>query len=287
MGRGTMTYQDCSLKGVGDLNEDCLVINHHQNIYGVIDGATSVTSFRNEQGHTGGYIAANLLQDFFQSVQTDKPLSHVVIEANEVLRKTMLEYGIVVSNKANLWCAAFAIFRIHDHCIEYVQAGDCMLIVKYNDATIRHITRDQLAHLDALSLQKLREAKRRGYTDQEEINRFVLPTIRDNRLKSNTLDGYAVMNGEPEFALFLEYGWFNRMTLSAIYALTDGMLHPTQHPPSQGNWNKTVISIDDMGLQAYAESMIKIEEADPLCEQYWRHKVSDDKTGVVISFHHR
>jgi hypothetical protein len=282
MNTTTMKFQVCEIKGSNDIYEDCLLINHKDRIYGVIDGATSVTPYRNDQGQTGGYLAANLLSSFFQDVPITERLSDIVLKANHELRSMMINKGVDTSCKTNLWCTVFSIFRVHEDYIEYVQTGDCMLFAKYKEGTVRNITHDQVAHLDAISLKKREEAKLHGYTSAEEVFNFVLPTIRNNRLKSNTLEGYSVMNGEPELAQFLEFGTFNRACLSKVYSITDGLFYPTSDVNTRVDWNKTILGIDEKGLKAYAESIIELEEADPLCKNYPRHKISDDKTGVVI-----
>jgi hypothetical protein len=280
--RNIREMQVCSIQGSSQINEDVLVVNHKDQIYGVIDGATSVTPYRNGNGETGGFLAANLLASYLRDVPESRSLSSVILEANEALRRMMIDAGIDVSHKENLWCAVFSLFRIHKTGIEYVQTGDCMLFARYAEGTTRQITHCQVSHLDAISIKKREEARKLGLEKNEEIFRYVLPTIRNNRMKSNTLQGYSVMNGEPELSRFLESGFFNRACLTRLYALTDGLFYPKTDVESETDWNETITRIDSSGLQHYAEDLIKLEESDPSCTRYPRHKISDDKTGVVI-----
>jgi hypothetical protein len=276
--------QYCSIPGSSQNNEDALVINHKDQIYGVIDGATSVTPYRNSKGQTGGYLAANLLSSYLQDVPESRSLASVVLEANEALHIMMKDAGVDVSSKQNLWCSVFAVFRVHSHYIEYVQAGDCMLFAKYADGTLRPLSHCQVSHLDAISIKKREEARILGFTTNESIFEYVLPTIRGNRMKSNTLQGYSVMNGEPELAQFLEHGFFNRACLSRLYAMTDGLFYPKENIEEETDWKNTLTQIDNRGLQYYASDVLQIELTDLSCIRYPRHKISDDKTGIVIDF---
>ncbi|XOS93608.1 hypothetical protein ACLMAB_09195 [Brevibacillus laterosporus] len=44
-----------------------------------------------------------------------------------------------------------------------------------------------------------------------------------------------------------------------------------------------VHKIMDMGLENYAQALTKVEESDPECVKYPRFKISDDKTGIILT----
>ncbi|CAM4382922.1 protein phosphatase 2C domain-containing protein [Paenibacillus alkaliterrae] len=278
------SMETCVFRGSNEINEDVLIVNSKNRIFGVVDGATSVNAYRDEKGKTGGYLAANLLASFFTDAQDSENLVDVVQKANRELRSRMINSNVDVSNKKNLWSAAFAVFRISDTRIEYVQAGDCMLFAKYDDGTVRALTHDQVAHLDFITISKREEAKKNGCVTREEIFQYILPTVSGNRQKANTLQGYSVMNGEPELDCFLESGIINRACLKRLYAVTDGLFYPGTRADGKMDWNHMLSRIDETGLEAYAEQLILLEESDPQCNVYPRIKRSDDKTGIVIDF---
>lgn len=270
--------QVCSERGSSLINEDAFILNEKAQIYGVVDGATSVSPYQNAKGETGGYIASQLLATFFQQASKTQSLRDIVLEANQALRSAMVEAGVDVSQKADLWCAAFIIVRINETNIEYIQAGDCMLFAKYEDNTIRVMTHSQVAHLDGRTLKKAMDLRKHGKTSRDHL----LPTLRANRTKANTLSGYSVLNGEPPFADFLEAGTFNRACLSKLYLISDGLFSPTESADKKINWEQMIDQIDKKGLSSYTKELIATEEADPECIRYPRLKRSDDKTGIII-----
>lgn len=277
--------QFCSLQGVGEFNEDAWVINEQAHIYGVIDGATSISNPRRKDGKTGGYIAAQLLAEAGNFADPDKSLKQLVLDVNLALRQRMIAEGIDICHKEELWTAAFVLFKMGPTSVEYVQAGDCMLYAKYRGRELRSLSRDQVRPFDRITLLKRSEAISQGYTSSAEIMEYVKPYINANRRKTNTLEGYSVLNGELEFEHFLETGTVSRAGLTKLYAITDGLQYPIRDEQSledEPNTHLMLDIIDRVGLRMYASSLIAIEQQDPNCEKYVRHKVSDDKTGVVI-----
>lgn len=271
-------FQTFSEQGSSIISEDAIIINKKNRIFGVVDGATSVTSYRNSHGETGGYIAANLLASFFKKSSKVHSLSEVVLEVNHSLRNLMIEAGVDINEKADLWSAAFVIIRINEMNIEYVQAGDCMLFAKYQDGTIRAMTHPQVAHLDSITIQKAIDLRKQGYTSREHL----LPTLRTNRAKANTITGYGVLNGEPQFNQFLESGTFSRACMSKLYLLSDGLFPKTESVDDKIDWEQMIHDMDEKGLVKYGNDLIAAEEADAECQHYPRIKKSDDKTGITI-----
>ncbi|MGG3640078.1 protein phosphatase 2C domain-containing protein [Bacillus gobiensis] len=275
-------FEKCSIKGSRELNEDVLVVNEQDQIFAVIDGATSVTPYKNRNEETGGFIAANLLGSFLQDVDKTSSLENQVLLANDSLHELMVESGIDTNKKTDLWSAAFVVVRIKETTLEYVQAGDCMLFARYSDGQIRTITHDQVSRFDSKSLKKSLDGKRLGYHDPNELFQYLLPTIRENRNMANTFDGYSVLNGDPRLADFLEKGTINLSGVERIYMISDGLFYPSTSIEEKTDWNAIVSTIDHFGISNYANKVIQMEESDPQCDKYPRLKTSDDKTGIVI-----
>ncbi|MFD3274529.1 protein phosphatase 2C domain-containing protein [Paenibacillus dendritiformis] len=273
--------QTCHLQGSGIWNEDALVVNERNQVYGVVDGATSLGGYRDESGYTGGYIAAQLLAAHALEAADGMPLEQMVMQANAALWDRMKEAGIDTADKAQLWSAAFALFRVREDWIEYVQAGDCMLFARYEDGTYRRLTHDQVAPFDRPLLHKRQEALELGIREPAEILRYLLPFQRENRFRANTPGGYAVLNGDPALERGMETGRISRSGLTAIYAVTDGLFHGMEAENQDDVWTQMLEAIDRQGLEAYAKRLIEREQADSDCSVCPRLKISDDKTGIV------
>ncbi|MCS7462075.1 protein phosphatase 2C domain-containing protein [Paenibacillus doosanensis] len=288
-----MNIETISLQGTAEWNEDALVVNERLQLYGVLDGATSLHPYRGPNNETGGRLASRLIADYLESLgESDlsgDSLKPPVVEANRLLRKKMAESGIDVADKQALWTSALAIIRIREGWIDYAQVGDCMIAAIYRDGSVRTVSRDQVAHIDQQSKRIWEDGIRRGITSRSELWELVKPTILQNKAKMNTSEGYSVLSGEPELEDWIEYGRINRIQLHGLLLVTDGLFLPAERggareSASQDAIRELALRIADQTLAGYADWLIKLELEDKDCQRYPRFKVSDDKTGIWIRF---
>ncbi|TNJ60495.1 protein phosphatase 2C domain-containing protein [Paenibacillus hemerocallicola] len=274
-----------SIKGEQPLNEDALVLNSLAGLFGVLDGATSLTPYVNRNNETGGYIAANLLKAHFERLSGPTDVRGELLEANRKLRAEMAEQGIDVDRKERLWSAAAAVVQIHEHTVSFAQAGDCMLLAVYRDGTVRPLTRPQLSHIDSVTLAKWQEGRERGLETKQQLRAYIYETIKANRERSNTPDGYSVINGEEAASHYVEYGTVNRIRLQHLVMLSDGIYLPGRDSAEPSYWTDLAEAVVSRGLRAYAEELVRFEQEDPDGKRHLRLKKSDDKSGVIVSFH--
>lgn len=277
-------FQTITQQGIGSLNEDAIIFNHTAAIYGVLDGVSSLVPYVNRNNETGGFIAANLVKDYFESLTHTANLKDDVTKINTLLRDKMMEEDIDVGKKEELWGTALAIVRLQVDGVEYIQTGDCMILAIYEDGEVRPLTRTQVSHLEAVAFATWRDGIARGLKTQAELHETVIDTLMKNRYLSNSVGGYGVLNGDEDVVRFLEYGKINSTCLKHIILLTDGMFLPTSIASGQGSyWTYVAENILNKGMAQYIKDLIALEESDPECVRYVRFKKSDDKTAVLVS----
>lgn len=287
-----MSIHHISIQGAGEWNEDAVILRSDGGFYGVIDGATSLVPYRSVHGETGGRLASQIIKDYFKQIPGDdrRDLETLAKEANKRLGEAMRAEGIRMDRKSELWTAAMAVVRVKEHHIEYVQAGDCMIMALYQDGSIRTITRDHVAHIGEESMAVWKKGIDSGIRSKEALRGMVLPHLLQNREKMNTRGGYSVLNGLPDADRYLEYGKINRIRLSGLLLVTDGLFYPEAWPqPEAENDNlrpdeELLRRVASEGLERYAKWLLALEEDDPECIRYPRLKMSDDKTGIWITF---
>lgn len=281
----------CFVEGLvyheGVWNEDSLIVNDTIQLYGVIDGATSLEPYRGLDGETGGYLAAQLIAKAIIALSQDKigqKLSPqcMLMQANQQLRDEMIATGVDVTRKEQLWSACALLVRVNDTQVEFAHAGDCMLVAMYEDGTTRLVTRDQLEVVDRPTRQLWAEGVASGLTSREELWQFVKPQIHAGRALMNTVNGYSVLNGEPELADHMEYGRISRAQLTSLFLFSDGLIDPQREHSLDEDLKQIVFRVKSMGLENYIHWLIQIEEADPDCLQFPRVKKSDDKTAIYL-----
>ncbi|MEC0241234.1 protein phosphatase 2C domain-containing protein [Paenibacillus dokdonensis] len=285
-----MAVHHISIQGTGEWNEDAVVLNEKQQLYGVIDGATSLVPFRGANNETGGRLASQLLQRYFEQLTSEdcRDLETLTNEANFQLGEEMRVSGIRMDDKRELWTAAIAIIRITDHHIEYAQAGDCMLMALYRDGSVRTITRDHVSHIGDVPMTTWKEGIASGIRTKAALREKVQPLLLRNKDKMNTDDGYSVLNGLPDAEKYIEYGKINRIQLAGLLLVTDGLFYPEEWPNTASENEKLdeklLRRVASDGLENYAEWLLSLEKDDPECIRYPRFKISDDKSGVWITF---
>ncbi|TLS38210.1 protein phosphatase 2C domain-containing protein [Pseudalkalibacillus caeni] len=274
-------------KGSNEFNEDALVRNESARIFGVIDGVSSIDKYRNRRGETGGYIASRLLKQSLENIKQCEDLEKAVERGNELIQREMEDARIDTGHKENRWGAALALVKLNEGKIEYVQSGDCMILAVYKNNHVRPLTVSQVGHLEERSLNRWKEGIGKGMKTASELLDYTRDVLRENRTKSNTLEGYGVLNGEEEAVSFLEYGKINAYQIRYLIILSDGLFLPAKEREPAEDWERTVSIISEKGLERYARWIEEMEEADPECTRYIRLKKSDDKTGMVISLNQR
>lgn len=298
-------------------NEDALVVDPEAHVYGVVDGVSAMLPYEDEAGFTGGRIAAALLVEALGAgtgadadsgagagacadvgagagadtdagsgagagaLGADFDLAEAVLRANASLMQRMLAAGVDVAAKWKRWGAVFAIVRWRHTHLEYVQAGDCMLLARYSDGSVRTLTRNQVAAFDLKALQAKQQLLKNG-TPAEKVSHRLKPVFKCNRDKANAPDGYAVMNGDPALAYTMEYGRISCANVVRIYAITDGMFHFIENDEDSRKWEKLADALDERGIDSYMDELEREEALDPDCERHPRHKKSDDKSAVIV-----
>ncbi|MBW7456980.1 protein phosphatase 2C domain-containing protein [Paenibacillus sepulcri] len=281
-----MKLTSVTVKGVSPWNEDSLIVNEEAGLFGVVDGATSLVPYTGAGGETGGYLAARLIADYCDAQEgvAVSPLG-LLEEANRLLRARMLDAGIRPERKEELWSACAVLIHIGEKWIEFAHAGDCMLAAYYSDGTIRIITHDQLAHVDDWTKAVWAEGVQAGLATRAELWEYAKPQIIKGRDLANAPGGYAVLNGDPAFVDYAEFGRISRTNIESLLLLSDGLYIPKQAGESDREGALEIaVKVREMGLQSYIDWLLALEESDPDCVIYPRVKKSDDKTAIVISF---
>ena len=280
-----MQIEKTALQGNHEWYEDNVIVNETLHRYGVIDGATSLNGYRGENGETGAYLAAQIVREELEHDQLSTSLKEAVLRANTALKMKMENAHIDINDPTALWSCALACVEIKPYHIDYVQAGDCMIVAKYKNGQIRLLTHDHVATVGEQSLALYKQYKAQGKYTHEEIVSLIKPKLAQNRYKANKVGGYSVLNGQTELAHFLEYGTINKNGLDALYIMSDGMFLPEFYYGKENEkWTKTVELLDKLTLTGYAQWLQNEEQEDNQCDTHLRLKISDDKTAMKLTF---
>ena len=290
-----MKTQHILEKGTARLNEDCLVIEN--NIFGVFDGATSLNKQTYEQGKTGGLIASRTAKSVFR--KNHYPLVRLACQANCEIMNEMLNRGVDISRKENLWSTSAAVVRIQDETLEWVQTGDAVIILIYEDGSHKVLVDREDHDHETLSLWKQVVQKSVGLNGDAETasgastdaspDAFTVPVISQalseqiRKVRSGMNVKYGVLNGEKEAESFLNQGQELLSQVSDVLLFTDGLSMPSRTPEKHKDFNPLVSDYLELGLEGLRAKIREQEKQDPQCLVFPRFKCHDDIAAIAIT----
>lgn len=266
--------------------EDRLVINEKEQIYGVIDGATSVSGVQINNLTDGAYIAEFFKKSIEEGAWNTYSAHAILAEINEKFGQHLeAEYPEIHKLGKQGPCASGVIVKIHkNHTFSYAQIGDCMLIKQNNEDGFVELTEDTRYEGDLNYLNKakvLSESTGKSILDVRSKPE-IIEAIREHRRLSNVTKG--VITGEIEMEPFIVSGMRDLDDTKTLVMMSDGMAHP------EFGKNETYIEAAkymlEHGVSGYYNKLDSIFNADVDWHKlkYLRCKHMDDATGLILTF---
>ncbi len=267
-------FDSITSKGSSALNEDALAVNERTGIFAVFDGASSLTSFSDSKGRTGGFLAANIAREVFEN--EDKELVDLVRETNSRIRKAMLDAGINASDKLNLWVTAAAAIKIGKDSFDWIQVSDTLILVLYKDGRHKLLVNDYDHDQGVLTL--MAQLARDGVEDPRAA--ITKPLERLRRQLNVT---YGFIAGESSVR-FLKSGTESLKGVEEIILFSDGLLIPKAVPKEPDDIDTLVKEYRKGGLRGWLGYVRNLALSDPKMLKYPRFKPYDDATAISVSF---
>lgn len=264
-------------KGSGSINEDAFLIG--DNIFGVFDGATGLVKYFDENGNSGGAIAAQISKEVF--LKNDANLVDLAKEANEAVKAKMEELKIDMSDKLNVFCTTAAVIRLNleKNNFDWVQVDDSVILIIYEDGRHKLLVKDYDHDKESLILWK--KLNQENNLQKNELFEKDKIRVRRNMSKPGF---YGKIDGDEMMINFLKSGSESLDGIKHIICLTDGMFIPNPAPEKDDDFEKWTELFLQGGLEAVKEYVREIENSDLEFVEYPRFKPHDDLTAVVISF---
>ena len=254
-------------------NEDSSLIK--DNLFAVFDGFNSLDGFNDENGTTGGLIAAAIAKDVFSSNQGS--LKSLVIEANRKIREKMLASKIDTKNKNSLWGTIFAAVRVKNDYFEWAQLADSLILVIFEDDSYKLL----VEYFDYDS-EVLTTWKQLATQKKEKIKELIAELHAKLRAKTN--ETYGVLNGEESAENFIKTGEEKLENISHILLFTDGLMIPKEDPDGKDDWKLFVDLFLQGGLENIKNFVRSLQKDDPKCWKYQRYKQYDDISAISLTF---
>ncbi|ARI78411.1 PP2C family serine/threonine-protein phosphatase [Halobacillus mangrovi] len=252
-------------------SEDAFIVHESAGIFGVLDGATPLTCFRDKDGHNGAYLAAQLFKKHFLSLPETAELSEEVVKANTKLREEMLANKINVEEGYERWSTCVAVVKIKENELHYAQLGDSMIMTGYEDGTSKVLTKDTVEGISERSSRQRERDRKLGIEIPEEVYyREPLNRLRYNRSMANRENGYTVANGMKNIEPYIQSGAISLDKVRDVFIFSDGLFLPRH------TLHDTYRRVRQFGLMSYIAQVTEYYQANDL-------RV-DDRTAVWVTF---
>lgn len=271
-----MKIESFTDQGSGQMNEDDLLIK--DGLFCVFDGVTSLVKYIDPNGITGGKLGSRHAKIVFDE-NSDKSLKEMALLANKRLRNEMLQRGVNISSKTDLWGTTVACIKIMGDEVEFMQVGDSFIIFIENDNKMTAIPNK--LDIDHNTLVLAKQLVDEGVEDVKTDKR-ILDLQKETRKRVNV--DYGTLNGEEEVNSFITTGKKSVTNIKHILLLTDGIKVLKEDPTEPEDFQVLVDIFLESGLNGLKAYVRKLENSDPNCRKYPRTKVHDDATGIAISF---
>lgn len=249
--------------------EDAYALNTDAQVYGVLDGATPLVSFMDNEGHNGAYLAADLFKKHLERVTKRDSLNRCLAIANEALYHQMIAHDVEIQKGYERWTTCVAAIKIEGSKLSFAQLGDCMILASYRDGSKRVLTKDTVKGISERAKKKRAALRKQGMdVPDESIFSDRLETLRFNRSLANIEDGYTVADGMPEAINSIQSGSLSLNDVQEILILSDGLFH------RELSLIQVFEQIQANGLHAY------VDELTQDLERQGEHV--DDRTAIRI-----
>lgn len=258
-------------QGAGSHNEDAISING--SMFGVFDGATSLTAKKFSNGKTGGAIASNTARKIF--AKNNDSLQNLALKANTAIYEKMVENKVDTADKASLWSTSAAVVKFDKKTLEWIQIGDSLLLLIYKDGSYKIPVTDFDHDSETLTLWKEMANK----TDKPVLQ-AMSGQIKKVRKAMNV--DYGVLNGEETVSAFIKSGKEDLKDISHVLLFTDGLFIPSETPDTGKDFDQFVELFHKGGLPEIRNYVRNIEKSDPDCRVYPRFKRHDDIAAIAL-----
>lgn len=269
----SMRVTSISHKGIGDLNEDYVLVDDESQLFGVFDGVSSLNGYLSSDNKTGGFIAAKTAAQAFSSLKGG--LKNIALEANLRIQQAQTKAGFDTRNNAYRFGCTAAVVRLKDNLAELLQVGDSVILFIQKDGNVKAPL--GYHNHDQNIMRKWRKLADMGV---KNIRRELEADMISLRNSANV--SYGVLNGDPRLADLVQTVTEPINDVAKILLLTDGMYLPKEDPDVNENWLNLVRIYREGGLDLVYKSVRKIETSDPELIKYPRYKLHDDASGVAI-----
>ena len=274
----------CNIKGgsytIARVNEDAY--GHDRDCAWVLDGSTGLNGKRLVADETGSDAQWYALA-FSEYLKTALPGSEAPLQEifSEGVRRVWAEFEKKAGGKVargDVPCCVGTAVRIRDGFLEYINVGDCCLLIRFRDGSVTELLNSTLVAMDNNTLRMAVEISQKEGIPISQCRQKILPQLQRVRLTMNTPEGYISLADNAAAVLQAKTGRFPLAEIRDVCMVSDGF-------SEYYNMFGLAKSLEDFMNAVAAEQpqelfdrLLAAQQADGDFAKHPRFKLSDDAT---------
>lgn len=267
------------------VNEDAYGIG--ENCAWVLDGSTGLNGKRlvaDENGSDAQWYAAA----FSAYLKTALPNSQAPLQEifSQGVRTVWSEFERIAGGtvqREDVPCCVGTAIRIRDGFLEYINVGDCCLLVRYQDGRVEELLDHTLCRLDQGSIDLAVQISRQEGISISQCRPKINARLQQVRLTMNTPEGYISLADDDQSVLQAKTGRIPVSQIRDICMVSDGFSEYYNMFGLASSLADFMDIVEKTAPQMLFEQLLSAQKADAQFTAHPRFKLSDDSTLVYFS----
>lgn len=279
----------CNIKGgsytISQINEDAF--GYGENCAWVLDGSTGLNGKRlvADEGGSDAQWYSNAFSEYLKAALpgSEAPLTEIFSEG---VRRVWAEFehragGSVA--KEDVPCCVGTAVRIRNGFLEYINVGDCCLLVRYLDGSVTELLDKKLVLRDENTMRLAVEISRKEGIPISQCRSKFLPELRRVRMTMNTPEGYISLANDPRSVLQAITGEIPASQIRDVCLVSDGFSEYYNMFPLAADPKAFMETVEDTSPETLFDRLLAAQKADGDFSAHPRFKLSDDATLLYFS----
>lgn len=249
----------------------------------VLDGSTGLSGQHHiPQAGSDAQWYASAFSDYLSAVLpcSDLPLRRLFSDGVRKVWQAFHSISGDIGEPYDIPCCLGAAIRQRGSFLEYILIGDCSLLIRFRDGTVRELFDGNLGLLDENTLRVMQRISAEKGLPLSECRQEILPELRRVRSLMNTDGGYLSLSDKPDSVLHAPVGCFPSEDVRDLCLISDGF---SQYYRSFQLCSGPEAFLEQARLQtpdALYRQLLDAQYADSELSLHPRFKLSDDATIV-------
>ena len=274
----------CNIKGgsftYARINEDAF--GYDVDCAWVLDGSTGLNGKRlvaDENGSDAQWYAA-AFSDYLKTALpgSKDPLPEIFSKG---VRQVWAEFerraGGSVKREDVPCCVGTAI-RIRDGFLEYINVGDCCLLVRFHDGSVTELLDSTLVGFDKNTMRLAVEISQKEGIPISACRQKILPELRRVRMTMNTPEGYISLANNADTVLQAKTGKISLSQIRDVCMVSDGFSEYYNMFRLCETLEEFMNTVETVSPEMLFDRLLSAQKEDGDFKAHPRFKLSDDST---------